>query len=111
PRLHAEIGDYSTGTLLASRYSLAALDALGRPTEGESARREALCLAGSYTGTLLQRENGFGLSPGDLDEAVQVLLGYDYGSRDAAGAGLPSGFARVGEFRAGTLDGVPACGL
>lgn len=110
-QLHTEIGDYSTGTLLASRYSLAALDALGRPTEGESARREALCLTGTYTGTLLQRENGFGLSPGDLDEAVQVLLGYDYGSRDATGHGLPSGFARVGEFRTGTLDGVAACGL
>ncbi|HEX2300929.1 MAG TPA: neutral zinc metallopeptidase [Pseudonocardiaceae bacterium] len=111
PRLHAEIGDYATGTLLASRYSLAALDALGKPTEGESAGREALCLAGTYTGTLLQRKKGFGLSPGDLDEAVQVLLGYDYGSRDAAGASLPSGFARVGDFRAGTLDGVGACGL
>ncbi|MFN2494447.1 MAG: neutral zinc metallopeptidase [Pseudonocardiaceae bacterium] len=111
PRLHEQIGDYSTGMLLASRYGLAALDALGRPTEGEDARREALCLAGTYTGTLLQRENGFGLSPGDLDEAVQVLLGYDYGSRDAAGLGLASGFERVGEFRAGTLEGVPACGL
>ncbi|MGH3903536.1 MAG: neutral zinc metallopeptidase [Pseudonocardiaceae bacterium] len=111
PELHAEIGDYSTGTLLASRYSLAALDALGRPTEGEAARREALCLAGTYTGTLLQRQHGFGLSPGDLDEAVQVLLSYDYGSRDVAGRGLPSGFARVDEFRAGALDGVAACDL
>lgn len=111
PELHAHIGDYATGTLLASRYGLAALAALGQPTEGESARRDALCLAGTYTGTLLRREDGFGLSPGDLDEAVQVLLGYDYSSRDAAGRGLPSGFARVDEFRAGTLDGVRACAL
>lgn len=111
PDLHARIGDYSTGTLLATRYSLAALDALGRPTEGESASRDALCLAGTYTGTLLRRDAGFGLSPGDLDEAVRVLLGYDYASRDTAGQGLPSGFARVDEFRAGALDGVAACGL
>lgn len=111
PRLHQQIGDYSTATLLASRYSLAALEALGLPTAGETARREALCLTGSYTGTLLGREGGFALSPGDLDEAVQVLLGYDYGSRDVAGQGLASGFERVDEFRAGTVDGVPACGL
>ncbi|MGH3915954.1 MAG: neutral zinc metallopeptidase [Pseudonocardiaceae bacterium] len=111
PELHAEIGDYSTGTLLASRYSLAALDALGLPTEGESARRGVLCLAGTYTGTLLQRTDSFGLSPGDLDEAVQVLLGFDYVSRDISGRGLASGFARVEEFRAGTLDGVAACDL
>jgi predicted metalloprotease len=111
PSLHTRIGDYATGTLLASRYSLASLDALGRPAEGEDARREAVCLAGTYTGTLLQRQDGFGLSPGDLDEAVQVLLSYDYGSRDLSGKGLPSGFDRVEQFRAGTLDGVSACGL
>ena len=111
PRMHQQIGDYSTATLLASRYSLAALEALGRPTEGENARREALCLTGTYTGTLLDRDEGFALSPGDLDEAVQVLLGYDYVSRDVAGHGLASGFDRVDEFRAGTVDGVPACGL
>ena len=70
-----------------------------------------LCLTGTYTGALLRRDNGFGLSPGDLDEAVQVLLGYDYGSRDITGTGLPSGFARVGEFRTGALDGSAGCGL
>lgn len=111
PKLHGQIGDYSTGTLLASRYSLAALTALGRPAEGEQARHDVLCLAGTYTGELLKRAKGFGLSPGDLDEAVQVLLRFDYGSRDLAGQGLASGFERVDEFRAGALDGLSACGL
>ncbi|MGH3932061.1 MAG: neutral zinc metallopeptidase [Pseudonocardiaceae bacterium] len=111
PTLHGQIGDYSTGTLLASRYSLAALDALNRPTEGEEASQNVLCLAGTYTRELLTRKKGFGLSPGDLDEAVQILLRFDYGSRDVTGQGLPSGFERVNEFRAGTLDGVRACGL
>lgn len=109
--LHSRLGDYSTATLLASRYGLAALNALGRPTEGAGARRGALCLAGAYTGDLLRRRQGFGLSPGDLDEAVQVLLGYDYASRDTAGKALPSGFDRVSQFRAGTLDGAAACPL
>lgn len=110
PKLHRQIGDYATATLLASRYSLAALAALDRPTTGEEARRAALCLTGTYTGTLLRRETGFGLSPGDLDEAVQVLVGYDYASRDVSGQGLPSGFERVDRFRAGALDGPDACG-
>ncbi|MGH3941785.1 MAG: neutral zinc metallopeptidase [Pseudonocardiaceae bacterium] len=110
PTLHDQIGDYSTGTLLASRYSLAALDALGRPIEGTEASQEVLCLTGTYTRELLTRKAGFGLSPGDLDEAVQILLRFDYGSRDVAGQGLPSGFDRVNEFRAGALDGIAACG-
>lgn len=42
PTLHGQIGDHSTGTLLASRYSLAALDALGRPTEGEEASQDGV---------------------------------------------------------------------
>ncbi len=110
-RLH-RIGDYATGTLLASRYGLAALTALGRPAEGEGAAKAALCLAGSYTGDLLSRETGFGLSPGDLDEAVLVLLRYDYPVRDATGEPAPgSGFERVALFRTGTLDGPSSCDL
>ncbi|MQA12898.1 MAG: metalloprotease-like protein [Pseudonocardiaceae bacterium] len=110
-RLHNEVGDYATGLLLASRYGLAALDGLGRPIEGERAGRTALCLAGSYSGALLGRDRGFSLSPGDLDEAVRVLLALDYGSRDARGRGDSTGFERVATFRAGTVGGVAACGL
>ena len=110
-RLH-EIGDYATGTLLATRYGLAALVALGRSADGEKAARAALCLAGAYTGDLLGRSQGFGLSPGDLDEAVLLLLRYDYAMRDADGhpAG-GSAFDRVGLFRGGTLDGAGSCDL
>lgn len=110
PELHGEIGDYATGSLVASRYGLAALDDLDRPVEGEEAGRTALCLAGTYTGALLTAGVGrFGLSPGDLDEAVQVLLEDDYASRDARGTGTASGFDRVTAFRTGTLEGVDAC--
>ncbi|HEY0641390.1 MAG TPA: neutral zinc metallopeptidase [Pseudonocardiaceae bacterium] len=110
-RLH-QIGDYATGTLLASRYGLAALAALDKPAEGEDAGRAALCLAGAYTGDLLTRESGFGLSPGDLDEAVLLLLRFDYTVRDADGeAAGGSGFDRVTLFRGGTLEGVEACEL
>lgn len=110
--LHERIGDFSTGTLLASRFGLAMLAALGKPTDGEAAGRAALCLAGAYTGSLLAKADGFGLSPGDLDEAVLVLLRNDYTVRDARGDPAPgSGFDRVTLFRGGALDGAESCQL
>ncbi|MBP2476863.1 putative metalloprotease [Crossiella equi] len=110
--LHTEIGDYATGTLLATRYGIAALAALGRPVGDPPSGQTALCLAGAYTGSVLHpSETSFGLSPGDLDEAVQVLLGFDYASRDTGGHGLATGFERVGTFRTGTLRGAAACGV
>lgn len=111
PKLHADIGDFATGTLLASRYSLAALKENGAPTEGADAQKAVLCVTGAYTGALLTRQQGFALSPGDLDEAVQVLLRYDYASRDLAGKAVPTGFDRVSTFRKGVMDGMKGCGL
>jgi len=110
--VHDQIGDYAAGTLLTSRFGLAALAALGKPADGEAAGRAAVCLAGAYTGELLGRVEGFGLSPGDLDEAVLVLLRSDYAARDARGqAASGSGFDRVGLFRGGALDGPGSCQL
>jgi predicted metalloprotease len=111
PELHQQVGDYATGIILAGRYGMAALDALSQPLEGEQTQRQLLCLAGSYTGVLLERTDGFALSPGDLDEAIQVLLRYDYPGRDGAGGAIATGYERVSEFRTGTLDGVEACEL
>lgn len=111
PKLHTEIGDFATGTILASRYSMAALAALGKPVDGEDAQRELLCLTGAYTGSLITPQDGFSLSPGDLDEAIQVLLRFDYPGRDAKGDAVATGFDRVSLFRVGALQGVKACEL
>lgn len=111
PDLHVDIGDYATGTILASRFGMAAMATLGKPLDGGDAQQQVLCLAGAYTGTLLARKDGFTLSPGDLDEAVQVLLRFDYAGRDTAGHAIPTGFERVSVFRGGTLQGVQACKL
>lgn len=111
PRLHTELGDYATGMVLASRFGLAAMAAVGAPLDGEKAQRGVLCLTGAYTGSLLGRTEGFGLSPGDLDEAMQVLLRYDYPGRDTGGKALTSGYDRVSAFRVGALDGAESCGL
>jgi predicted metalloprotease len=110
PGIHTGIGDYATGTLLASRYALAAIADLQKPTEGADTQRGTVCLAGSFTGSLLSLEEQY-LSPGDLDEAIQVLLTYDYAARDIAGDGTATGFERVRAFRKGVLDGDKACGL
>lgn len=110
-RLHAVVGDYAPGVLLASRYALAARDALGRSIDGRVAASSALCLAGAYTGDLLARGEGSGLSGGALDEAVQLVLARDYAALDARGEGRTTGFERVATFRTGTLNGADACGL
>ncbi len=112
PALHKEFGDYATGTLIATRYALAELAVLGKPTEGEDASKAALCLAGAYTGAVFQRQDGFGLSPGDFDEAVTVLLRFDYAARDATGGdAVDPGFERVARFREGVFEGPKKCGL
>ncbi|WP_214369660.1 neutral zinc metallopeptidase [Pseudonocardia sp. H11422] len=111
--LQEQFGDYAGATLIASRYGLAALQALGRPTQGPAAGRVAVCLAGAYTGRLIDPAGGFGLSPGDLDEAVQVLLAGDWAERDARGQAETTehGYERVQRFRTGLLSGPGACGL
>ena len=111
-RLHKDIGDYATGTMLASRFGLATLASLGKPLNGTQAQRAAVCLAGAYTGALIVRRNDrFALSPGDLDEAMQVLLRFDYAGRDMRGQSIETGYERVAAFRAGTNDGAAACGI
>jgi predicted metalloprotease len=110
PGIHTKIGDYATGTLLASRFAVAALTDLRKPTEGSNSQHDLVCLAGSFTGSLLNLDQQY-LSPGDLDEAIQVLLTYDYAARDIKGKFIPTGFERVRAFRKGVVDGDKSCGL
>jgi predicted metalloprotease len=109
-------GDYAGGALVASRYALAALGALGRSVRGPDAGRAAVCLTGAYTRALFDRGSAgsaFGLSPGDIDEAVDELISQDFAARDAAGRPPPGdlGFRRIEQFRAGALGGPGGCGV
>jgi predicted metalloprotease len=108
--VHRQFGDYAAALLLASRYGLATVDAIGVTTTGPEAARMAMCLGGAYTGRLLDGAS-FSLSPGDLDEAVQVLLSGDWAARDSGGRADPAehGFDRVATFRSGLLDGPQRC--
>jgi len=109
--LHEQLGDFATGTLLASRYAMATLDAAGEPTTGTAASEAALCLSGAYTSRLLDPVGDFSLSPGDLDEAITVLLTDTWAARDTDGESPPDeyGFERVAQFRTGVLEGPTSC--
>jgi predicted metalloprotease len=106
-QLEDRFGDFAGAALIAGRYGLAAQQALGRAATGAA----AICLAGAYTGGLLKDDGSFTLSPGDLDEAVEVLLVQDWAGRDAAGATDPQqhGYERIGLFRTGVVGGPQAC--
>lgn len=108
-RIHDTVGDYASGTLLASRYALAALAALDRPTTGPGAGRAALCLAGAYTSDVGSGSD-FSLSPGDLDEAVTVLRRGDDAARGTDGAvSDTTAYARIADFRQGVDGGADRC--
>lgn len=109
--LHEENGDYATTTLLASRSAIALLDALGYSITGPDAGRAAVCLAGAYTGRLIDSTAGFGLSPGDLDEAVEVMLSHDWAARDGHGEVDRSerGYERLRHFTIGVHHGPDQC--
>jgi len=106
-QIEDRFGDFAGATLIAGRYGLAALQALRREATGGA----AICLAGAYTGGLLSADGSFTLSPGDLDEAVEVLLDEDWAGRDTAGATDPHqhGYERISLFRKGVLGGAQAC--
>jgi hypothetical protein len=109
--LHRELGDFAGATLISGRYALAALRATGAPVEGDDAGHAAVCLAGAYAGRLLVAPVDFRLSPGDLDEAVQVLLVDDWAARDAAGVADPTehGYDRVARYEDGLRGGPGTC--
>jgi hypothetical protein len=109
--IHRSIGDYAAGMVVAARYGLAIWTAHGNAPTGPAAGRAAVCLAGSYTGHLVNATGAFSLSPGDLDEAVQALVADTWAARDASGAADPAdhGFDRVAVFREGVQGGPSAC--
>lgn len=110
--VHQQLGDYADGTLIVSRYGLALRTAIGLKPVGSLAGEAAVCWAGAFTGSLLASSGGgFGLSPGDIDEAIEVLIKHDWAARDAHGNATPgqTGFTRVGIFRRGFEGGPDMC--
>ncbi|MCW2702733.1 MAG: putative metalloprotease [Blastococcus sp.] len=109
-----EIGDFALTTALSLPYSLAVRDQAGLSVDDSAATRSAVCLTGWYeaqwySGAFIA-STGAGISPGDIDEAVQFLL--EYGVRSEVFPNTSaSGFELVGAFRTGFLEGGDACDL
>jgi len=107
-------GDFAVSALIGARYGEVAMDILSATT-GDAAKDAitADCLAGAWTANVFN-ETASGatnavatLSPGDMDEAVRVLL--DAGSAEASTGSDLSGFTRVAAYRNGVLNGIEAC--
>ena len=112
PAIYQSGGDFAVATLIATQYGLDIESQLGTtPTNQVTATLRGDCYAGSYAGSILPTSTpttttGITLSPGDLDEAVAVLLS----SRSAADrARQGPGFDRVRAFGTGVTQGARAC--
>ena len=85
--------------LLATAWSSSVEHQLGSELGTDDARRGAECLAGAWAAN-----SASSLSPGDLDEAVTVLVSAGKGNADRGTA-----FDRVAAFRAGFRHGPSQC--
>ena len=96
---HDSIGDFASGVLLASAWSSSVQHQLGHDLGTTAARKGAECLAGAWAA-----DRNTALSPGDLDEAVTLLVAGSHESTDRGSA-----FERVAAFRAGYKHGRSKC--
>lgn len=103
-------GDFGVATLFATQYGLDIADQLGGEVDDVTATLRADCYAGSWTAAILPpdppEDYQLILSPGDLDEAVAVLLAV---RSEADRARTGPGFDRVRAFRRGVLSGAEEC--
>jgi predicted metalloprotease len=97
--VHDNIGDFASGMLVATAWGSSVEHQLGAQLGTDDARRGAECLAGAWAANLSSK-----LSPGDLDEAVTVLVAAGKGNTDRGSA-----FDRVAAFRAGFKHGPSQC--
>ena len=104
-RLLQARGDFALGTLMAEGWAKTMQFRSGVTIETPQTRRQADCWAGAWAGAAFRGEgsNRLNLSPGDLDESVDVIL-------EGAKRGEPTAtFARVGSFRKGFFADRKAC--
>jgi hypothetical protein len=105
--LHGEIGDFTVGLLFAEAWAEGAQRQVGLEATGDDAEEQRDCLAGMYVATIFPgavnevypEGPDFVISPGDLDEAVQMLLLLTEQEAESAARA----FERLGSFRIGLL--------
>lgn len=102
-KVHDDIGDFGSGLLLATAWASSVEHQLGTSLGTDAARRGAECLAGAWAGG-----TSTSLSPGDLDEAITVLVAAGKGASSESGD-RGTAFDRVAAFRAGFKHGPSNC--
>ena len=102
--VHDNIGDFGSGMLIASAWASSVQHQLGRSIGTDAARRGAECLAGAWAA-----DTASSLSPGDLDEAVTVLVAAGKSTFSEEHRDRGTAFERVAAFRAGFRHGPSKC--
>jgi predicted metalloprotease len=104
------LGDFAAFAEIASRYALAAQNALKMPLEGPFAGLRTACLTGAWGGAVRTGDGNLQLTAGDLDKAIgELLQDHSLIAADVNGVAVNSGFARVEAFRIGFLEGSTGC--
>jgi predicted metalloprotease len=106
--VYREMGDFGVATLLATQWGLSAQMQAGLEEETGDTVLQRTCFAGSWTGDVAAGRSDFALSPGDLDEAIQAILGFA-GDGGADDVGYGGAFEQVQAFRDGFFYGHDAC--
>ena len=116
--IYDALGDFSVGYLIGTQWSEAVQQALGSDLEGEDRALMNDCLTGAWVKTTIRLEDEslplprdpareVSVSAGDLDEAIQTIIGVsDESSDDDERGGL---FEKIGAFREGVVEGLDAC--
>ena len=103
-------GDFAVATLIATQFGLAAMTRANDQSDDKTQSLRGDCFARAYTASVLLQNrkdtSSFGISPGDLDEAITALLVFR-GDGDVERQG--AGFERIRHYRTGVLDGAGAC--
>ncbi|GAY15017.1 neutral zinc metallopeptidase [Mycobacterium sp. shizuoka-1] len=110
PTVYRKGGDFAVATLLATQFGLAAMTRANDTSDDKTQSLRGDCFAGAYTASVLLQNrsdtSSFGISPGDLDEAITALLVFR-GDGDVERQG--AGFERIRHYRDGVLNGAGAC--
>ncbi|MEO6502693.1 MAG: neutral zinc metallopeptidase [Jatrophihabitantaceae bacterium] len=101
--------DYSLGMLFVYGWSMGVRDQLfSRPTDDRDALLDASCYSGAFTASINDGEQGFQLSPPDMDEATSAVIKL-VPSDKAYGAHDTTALQRIQRFTEGYFGGLSTC--
>lgn len=101
--------DYALGTLFVYGWGMAVRDQLfGESIDGKDALLDASCYSGAFTASINDGEQGFQLSPPDMDEATAAVIKL-VPSDKAYGAHETTALQRIQRFTEGYFGGLSTC--